>query len=186
MRLGVTSPLSCLLYPAMPARYLKSHIEATLWRPCLVQHQKNKGRDFDVVVVHNRIVCVSLCVLSLLTLWRQKLIKTITLWVFEFFMSKNCKFPSRKLLNITIDAWVELNCCYIFQEMNVSLCYVLTNYVNNNSLCVCVCAYSHFSVTMMTKCPQTKDGQTDTGAGSDALILLLFPNAKWLFKRPFI
>lgn len=28
------------------------------------------------------------------------------------------------------------------------------------------------------------DGQTDTGAGIDTLILLLFPNAKWIFKGP--
>lgn len=39
---------------------------------------------------------------------------------------------------------------------------------------------------MVTKCPQTKDGQTDTGAWTVTLILLLFPNAKCLFKGLFI
>lgn len=42
-----------------------------------------------------------------------------------------------------------------------------------------------YSIRTMTKCHQTKDGQADTGARIDTLILLLFPNAKWIFKGPF-
>lgn len=49
----------------------------------------------------------------------------------------------------------------------------------------CMRSCSWFSIRAMTKCHRTKDGQADTGARIDTLILLLFPNAKWIFKGPF-